>query len=155
MVIKETPGWARWSLIIGFFLPVLSYMGLEPHNPGAGWLWNILNHHVRFSFLYGPNPFACALETIKIVVGTALQFEVHRSYACNLNTVISYRYILIASGALLVLGLYGLLRGRDMANLWPTDWRPFSEEPVSKKAKKKLNLEDPRERGINPKDGGF
>ena len=155
MVIKETPGWARWSLIIGFFLPVLSYMGLEPHNIGAGWMWNILNHNVHFSFLHGQNPLGCALETIKVVVGNALQFETHRSYGCNLNTVVPYRYILAFSAGLLVMGLYGLMHGRDIANLWPTEWKPFSEEAVNKKAKKPINLEDPRKRGINPKDGGF
>ncbi len=155
MVIKETPGWARWSLIIGFFLPTLSYMGLEAHNPGADWLWNILNHNVRFGFLYGQNPLACAFETIKIVVGNALQFETHRSYGCNLNTIIPYRYILTFSALLLGAGLYGLLRGRDIANIWPTEWKPFAEERVSKKGKKALKLEDPRQRGINPKDGGF
>lgn len=155
MVLKEVPGWARKCIFIGFLLPVLSFFLLQSYNEHAGLWENIRQQNVEIPLLKGQNPVACAREGIHKILNGAFGFDkAINSYDCQRATIVPYRFVCILSIFMIVLGVYMYARGNQLANMWPTDWKPFDEKNV-KKGPVTLKLEDPEDKPIKPRDGGF
>lgn len=156
MVIKEVPGWARKCIVIGVLLPLGCFMLLKDYNPNQGLFANVVEQNVVIPFLWGQSPVACMSEDVQKIINGAFRFsEKSVSYGCQRNTEVPYRFIICMSLFMIVLGVYMYARGNQMANIWPTEWKPFDEKNVRKKGAVHLKMEDPEDKPISPRDGGF
>lgn len=155
MVIKETPSWARWFIVWGFVIPMLSFVFIKQYDPRESLWWNLMRQETEFTFSKGQNPLVCINESLQRTVGGALGSKVPPSYQCQRYTTVYFRNILFFSMTLMGIGFFGALRGRRLANTHPTEWNPFSEANVRKTGRKQLRIEDAEDRPIKPHEGGF
>lgn len=159
MVIKEVPGWARKCIVIGLLLPLVGFMFLRDYSSNAGFLANVMVQDVEVPFLWGRNPVACLRDDVQHLIGGSLGFgERAGAYDCQRHTPVPYRFICLLGLFMAILGVYMFAKGNQLANIWPTDWKVFDQKNVNTEAsvnRKNLKIENPRNRPINPRDGGF
>ena len=159
MVIKEVPAWAGKLIVIGILLPMVCFMFLQGGENRTGFVHTALTANVEIPFLWGQNPVVCAQESVKRILDENLGFDrPSTSYACQRNTLVPYRIVMLLSAFMIILGVYMYARGNKLPNLWPTDWKVFDEANVKgerRGAKPALRMEDPEDKPISPRDGGF
>lgn len=156
MVIKEVPGWARKCIIIGLLLPMFGFMLLRDYDSNASLLSNVMVQNTEIPFLWGHNPVACLRDDVQRIIGGSLGFgERASAYDCQRHTLVPYRFICLLGLFMAILGIYMFARGNQMANIWPTDWNVFDPNNVKKGGRRDLKIEDPNDKPISPKDGGF
>ncbi len=163
MVLKEVPRWARKCIGIGILLPIISFFMLQSYDAHTGVWDNMMRQNVELPLLKGQNPVVCMRESVQLIINGSLGFDkAISSYSCQRATIVPYRFVGMISIFMIVLGVYMYARGDQLANLWPTEWKPFDEKNVREEAKQRartkgqpLKLENPDDKPINPKEGGF
>lgn len=131
MALRETPRFAFWLIVFGVIAPLLGYVSLSSYNPAQGLLWNVINQSVDIVFLHKPNPLACMSQDVSNILADAFTFfQRNNEYPCNEPVRVLYSHILLLSLTSIVVGIYYQMRGIELADVWPTEWTPFSQANV-------------------------
>lgn len=152
MVNRRLGRWARWCLILGFFLPALSFFLIKDYDYSESAYVNAMTKQVELPFMYGNNPIACLDHSLRSTIGGALGQKVEANYSCLLPTRLSFLTMLTIGGGLFLLGLFGFFHREEFANLWPTEWVVFDKNSVQKE---EAEIQVELDRNIKGKDAGY
>jgi hypothetical protein len=134
MALRETPRYAFWLIVFGIIAPLLGYASLSSYNPAQGLFWNLFTQSVDIPFLHKPNPLVCMSQGVSNLLADAFTFfERDNKFSCNEPVRVLYSHILLLSLASLIVGVYYQVRGIELADVWPTEWTPFSEANVQRR----------------------
>lgn len=128
-------GFGRLMIILSAVIGMIGFFNLESYNQERGFFWNARYQTVSAPFLYGKNPIECAFDSLQKMVPNPTGESYRPKPGCDVSTKIKYSKLLVFCLLLFAWGAYFGFRNVSVANLWPTEWSPFSKDNVSDEVK--------------------
>ncbi len=142
-------GFGRFMIIISIAIGIIGYFNQESYNSERGFLWNARYQTVSMPLLYGRNPLECAFDYFRKMIPNPTDESFRPVPGCDANTKIKYNKLLVFCILLFAWGAYFGFRNVSVANLWPTEWTPFSKDNVSDEVKLR---EQERQKNLREKE---